>query len=215
MHTTEELASADFAIAIDGAPASVESLFPGFTELDRLGVVVRTGFGAVGASTLILAAVTAFYDRLRLAGDDFFAYADYFVFHVGERRGRHGKLDVWPDHKEVVVPAVAEEILRAVNDRGVTRLLVEDRAPGEPALEPDTRASAERRIATCVAYSPAGRVAGADVTIAGSGTTESYVRALLGSDGAAVAAARGSLLEAGRPVETFRRIGLPEALRRL
>jgi hypothetical protein len=215
VHTTEQLASADFAITLAGAPASVEELFPGFTELDRLGIVVRTGFGAVGASTLILAAVTAFYDRLRTVSDNFFAYADYFVFHVGERRGRHGKLDVWPDHKEVVVPADAEEILRAVNDRGVTRLLVEDRPPAEPALEPDTRASAERRIATCVAYSPVGRVAGADVTIAGTDTTESYVRALLGSGGAAIFEERRALMEDGRPVETFRRIGLEEALCRL
>jgi hypothetical protein len=215
VHTTEQLASADFEITLAGGPASVESVFPGFTELDRLGVVVHTGFGAVGASTLILAAVTAFYDRLRAERDDFFAYADYFVFHVGARRGRHGKLDVWPDHKEVVVPADAEQILRAVNDRGVTRLLVEDREPGEPGLEPDTRASAERRIETCVAFSPTGRVADADVTIAGTDTTESYVRALLGFEGAAIAEERRALLEEGRPVETFRRIGLQEALCRL
>jgi hypothetical protein len=215
MHTTTTLRSPDFEIAVAGRPGGVEAVFEGFGELDRLGIVVRRPFGAVGASTLILAAVTAFYDRLRAVEDDFFAYADYFVFHVGERRGRHGKLDLWREHKEVVVPDEPEEILRAVNDRGVTRLLVQDGAPGDPRFERDTRASATRRIVSAIAYSPAGRVSDADVVVRGTEATEAYVRALLADGGGAVLAARRSLLDGERPVETFRRVALDEALRLL
>ncbi len=41
--------------------------------------------------------------------------------------------DVWPDHKEVTVPDHAEELLQAINDRGITRLLVEDGAARRPS----------------------------------------------------------------------------------
>jgi len=122
MHTAEELSSPAFAVRVGGRAATLEDLFPGFVEHDRLGVVVRQPCGAVGASTLILAAVTAFYDAQRAKGDGFFIYPDYFLFHVGTRLGDHGMLDVWPAHKEVVVPDEPEALLRAINDRGITRL---------------------------------------------------------------------------------------------
>lgn len=41
----------------------------------------------------------------------------------------HSSLDVWPPHKEVIVPNEPEQILEAINDRGITRLLVEDVLP--------------------------------------------------------------------------------------
>ena len=40
-------------------------MFPGFDEHDRLGIVIHDDLGAAGAGSLILATVTAFYDRLR------------------------------------------------------------------------------------------------------------------------------------------------------
>ncbi len=101
-------------------------MFPDFDEHDRLGIVIHDDLGAAGAASLILAAVTAFYDRLRAQDETFFAYADYFAFHVGADTGSLRKLDVYPAHKEVVVPNDAEQILQAINDRGVTRLLVPD-----------------------------------------------------------------------------------------
>src|SRR5919199_663538 len=96
----------------------------------RVGAVVRTPCGAVGASTLILAAVTAFYDVQRAGGEDFFIYPDFFLFHVGRPLGDHSMLDVWPGHKEVVVTGGPDALLEAINDRGVTHLAVEDGAPG-------------------------------------------------------------------------------------
>jgi len=154
-------------------------LFDGFGEQDRLGVVVRHSCGAVGASALITATVTAFYDIQRARGPDFFIYPDYFLFHVGVPLGDHSMLDIWPGHKEVVVEDDPERILEAINDRAITRLVVHDGEPADTAYERETLASARDRIATCLTYSPSGRVRDADVRIVGNPVTERYVNAVL------------------------------------
>jgi hypothetical protein len=210
VHTADELTSDSFAITVDDRPARVTDVFLDFDERDRLGVVVRRLCGGVGASALVLACITAFYDAQRARSDDFFICPDYFFFHVGSRLGDHGMLDVWPEHKEVVVPDEPEYILRAINDRGVTRLLVDDGELGRPQFEPQTLASAESRVVTALAYSPDGRVNDADVSVAGNDATESYVAAVL--EAAELPAAREALRENRRPVETYRRLTLAEAL---
>ena len=223
MHTTADLSSSSFSIRVDGTPGDVESVFAGFSDRDRLGVVVREPCGAVGASALILAAITAYYDVWKARAADFFIYPDYFLFHAGRLLGDHGQLDIWPPHKEVVVEDDAEQLLRAINDRGVTRLLVPDRDSPNGAsgshLERESLASAHDRIVTSLAYAAAGRVAGADVRIAGNGVTEDYVQAviersatMLQFDRPALEAARRDLAEGGSPVESYRRIGLEDAL---
>jgi hypothetical protein len=201
LHTTG-LRSHDFRIQITGTPATVDDLFPGFDEHDRLGIVLTADHGAAGAATLVLAAVTAFYDRLRAAGEPFFAYADYFAFHVGRRRGDLRKLDVWPPHKEVVVPADPDRVLEAINDRAVTRLLVPDGPGVTPDLAPETRAGAERRIVTALAYAPGGVVPGAEVTVAGSPRSRAFVAQMLD----------GALGPRPLDAETFRSLTLTEAL---
>lgn len=240
MHTSKELRSDSFAIELDGRPAGIEDVFPGFDAHDRLGIVVREPFGAVGASGLLLAAVTAFYDAQRARAEEFFIYPDYFLFHVDRALGDHSMLDVWPSHKEVVVPDDAEAILRAVNDRAITRLLVPDGEPGRAQLAAETSASARSRIVNVLRYSSTGRVPDGDVRVAGNDVTESYVRAVLDPDGlvetigdaadpyaAAVArranevapdvrarlrASREGLREQGRAVETYRTLTLDQAL---
>jgi hypothetical protein len=125
-------------------------------------------------------------------------------------------LDIWPAHKEVVVSDEPEELLRAINDRAITRLVVEDRAPRTPAYERESLASARARILSAVAYSADGRVAEADVSVAGNAVTESYVAAVfdesqpVGRD--ELAATRQLLRQDGDPVETYRRLTLDEAL---
>src|SRR5918992_4432120 len=133
MHSSRELRSSSFEVRVDGRAARVEDLFEGFGEQDRLGVVMSQPCGAVGASALISATITAFYDLHRAGGPDFFVYPDYYLFHVGRPLGDHARLDVWPRRKEVVVPDEPERILEAIDDRAITRLLVED---GEPAHPP-------------------------------------------------------------------------------
>src|ERR671915_1547635 len=179
MHSSRELRSSSFEIRVDGRAGRVDDLFEGFGEQDRLGVVMSGPCGAVGASALITATITAFYDFHRARGEDFFVYPDYYLFHVGRPLGDHARLDVWPRRKEVVVGEAAQEILEAIDDRAITRLVVEHGAPAPPDLEAEAVASARGRIRTCLAYSPAGRVEDADVEIAGNQVTEGYVEAIL------------------------------------
>lgn len=208
MHTTA-LRSDEFAITVDGHPAGLSDVFPGFDEHDRLGIVIHDRLGAAGAGTLILAAVTGFYDRLRAAGEPFFAYADYFAFHVGADHGTLRKLDVWPPHKEVVVANDAERILEAINDRGVTRLLVPDAPaehPGsEPVIEPDTLHSAQRRIRTALVYAPSGQTRAADVVVSGSAHSDAYIDAMLGGP-------LGGQAVQARPAQSYRRTDPRRAL---
>jgi hypothetical protein len=258
MHSSRELRSSSFDVRVDGRPARLEDVFEGFGEQDRLGVVMSRPCGAVGASALITATITAFYDLHRARGPEFFVYPDYYLFHVGRPLGDHARLDVWPRRKEVVVGEEPQAILEAIDDRGITRLVVEDGEAAESELDDEVVASARGRIRTCLAYSPAGRVADADVAIASNPVTEGYVEAILdpearvskmraeadaaeaGGRGASVPRAdalrariaaiesrlgeverevrlgilrsRGQLLEGGVPVETYRRIGLDQAL---
>jgi hypothetical protein len=232
-----------FDIRLDGNPGAIGDLFDGFDEHDRLGVVVSSPCGAVGASALITASITAFYDVQRTRGSDFFIYPDYYLFHVGRALGDHARLDIWPPHKEVVVKAQPRALLESIVDRGITRLMVEDGEPGESELLEEDVASARARVVTCLAYSPSGRVADGDVRIASNPVTEGYVDNVLDPE-ARIAAlrsrpepdgtradeiearagevepevrrrirdARRELVEDGVPVETYRRIGLDEAL---
>lgn len=218
MHSAKELTSDQFAYAVAGRPAAFPDVFPGFDRRDRLGVVVRTPGGALGASALILAAVTAFYDLERARADDFFCYPDYFVFHVGAPVGRYAMLDLWPEHKEVAVPAGdPEALLQAINDRAVTRLLVEDGPAGAPAFGRATLASVGLRDA--LAYAPDGRGRGADVAVTGNPVAERYVAAVIDGAGpladgarAQLRARRAALLEGRLPVERYRRLSVEDAL---
>ena len=253
MHSSRELRSSSFEVRVDGRAARLEDLFEGFGEQDRLGVVMSRPCGAVGASALIAATITAFYDLHRARGEDFFVYPDYYLFHVGRPLGDHARLDVWPRRKEVVVREEPQAVLEAIDDRAISRLVVEDGEPADGGLDDEVVASARGRIRTCLAYSPAGRVHDADVEIAGNQVTEGYMEAVLDPESrierlraelaeaeaaAPEAAALGAriasiqsrlgeierdvrmrvlqerswLLRDGVPVETYRRIGLDEAL---
>jgi hypothetical protein len=243
MHSSGELTKDKFEVNVDGQPAWVDDLFPGFGEQARVGLIVRDDFGAVGASSLLMAAVTGFYDIQRDRNPDgFYRYADYFLFHAGHIHGCHAMLDVFPDHKEVVVADDPESILRAVNDRGITHLIVPEGEPREAALHPETLNGAKERIKGAIAYSPSGRVEGADIEIKGNEHIDFYVWATLepaewcarseaeGADpklvawersrlgevsdevAAEILAQREQLKVSDRSVESFRRTSIDEAL---
>lgn len=244
MHSSRELRSSAFEIRVAGRVMRLGDVCEGFGEHDRLGVVIGRPGGALGASALITAAITAFYDLQRARGPEFFIYPDYYLFHLGRLRGDHSRLDIWPPHKEVVVSDEAPQVLDAINDRAITRLVVEDGEPSRSELGREALASARARIRTCLAYSASGRVAEGDVRLAGNAVVEGYVNTTLdperrvaelrakGAEArAAQIAARGdeipaeeririkrarqALVEDGAPVETYRRIELDEALARL
>jgi hypothetical protein len=168
-----------FEIGLAGRSGSIEGLFPGFGEHDRLGLVMRRPCAAVGASALIAATITAFYDIQRSRGADFFIYPDYYLFHVGGPLGDHARLDIWPGRKEVLVEDDPDRILEAIDDRAITRLVVEDGSAREHELDAEPVASARARIVSCLAYSASGRVADADVRIESNPVAEGYVEAIL------------------------------------
>ena len=72
-----------------------------------------------------------------------------------------------------------EALLEALNERAITRLLVEDGSPRAAELDRAELASARGRLATCLAYSASGRVAGATSGSPGNEVTEGYVEAIL------------------------------------
>ena len=124
---------------------------------------------------------------------------------------------------------------------GPSRTIVEDSITGALTYR-ELLAGARMEIISCLAYSPSGRVQAGDVRIAGNEVTEGYVGAILdpgahagelrsedaasayahtiasragevdAAERARIGRARDELKENGRPVETYRRIGLDEAL---
>ncbi|WP_096241786.1 hypothetical protein [Alteribacillus bidgolensis] len=226
MHTIETLKSKDFDFEINGQKASLKEIFPGFNENDRIGIVTRTPGGSMGANALIMSALTWFYDFFRPElGDDpgkLRIYPDYFVLHVGKRYMNHTMIDVWPPHKDVVVEEDdPEQILEAINDRGITRLVVEDIPPTSPTFLRETVSSAKRRIVSALAYSSTGRVDQADVTIKGCAESEKNVMATmhmseeLSDMKDQLQKNRDALLVDDRPVETYRRIDPADAIKKL
>lgn len=165
MHSSEELCGDDFEITHNGQPVSHQAFFKNHTVDRRIGVVAPNRVDAVGAATLIMAYITAFYDRYREAGDDFFAYADYFVFQGEQPPASYTMLDIWPDHKSVVTTGDHVSRLNAINDRAVNVLIVPE---GEETLRDYERPqmeSARRNIQECYVYSATGTCPDADTII--------------------------------------------------
>jgi len=219
MHTGALLSSEDFAIALDGRPATIADLLPGFTVDARVAIVSRRPGAPFGAATLLLALVTAWYEerRRRAAGAAFHDYPDWFLLQVGGEHADLGMLEVWPPRKHVVVEPDAEQLLGALSDRAVDYLLVEDGEPRRGQVLRETRNALRLRAA--LAYDPSGRAAGADVVVTGRGRSEQLVAQSIADstnvpeavrDGCR--AARARISADGASVERLRRIDLDTAL---
>ena len=94
MHTSTILRSDDFRVTDDhGTPIALTG---GLRSDDRLGIISpRYEDALLGASGVILAFVTAFYDiqRARQAetGQPFFIYPDYYAFFLGQSDAVRGQ----------------------------------------------------------------------------------------------------------------------------
>jgi hypothetical protein len=181
VHTATQLRHDLFTIQVDGADATREELFPDWGPLDRLGVVVTEPFGAVGAAHLVQVAITCFYDhRPRRRGPDDVIYPEIYAFHVGGPWGDHSAFDFWPQRKEVFVSDDPRDVLDAVNDTAITRLVVVDAPAHRVEHRAKERPTALDRIVGAYAYSASGRVSDPDIVIAGlSGVTEVNARNVL------------------------------------
>lgn len=166
MHTTKELDRTSFEYRVDGDRVSQETVMPHVTWDDRVGVVMETGIEGLGAGTFVLSCVTAFYDYLSETREgDFFEYPDYYTFQTTSEPADYRMLDVYPNHKNVAVESTAEQLLRAINDRAITTLLVPDVSPTSPDVDGITLQSAHRRIDHCYVYAPNGRPSDAEFSI--------------------------------------------------
>ena len=130
----------------------------------RVGLLAPEGTEGVGAVTLAMAYVTAFYDVLRQQGGEFFAYPDFFTFQRRDRLVNHGSFDFWPD-KDVRVSNDPNATVAAIADRAINVLLVPDTAPTEHRLEPVQDERIRRTLTRCFVYSRHGEVADADLVI--------------------------------------------------
>ncbi|MDA0698382.1 MAG: hypothetical protein O3B16_00880, partial [Chloroflexi bacterium] len=167
----------------------------------------------------IMSAVTAFYDIHRQSAEDYFIYPDYFIFGINCVPGDYGMLDIWPEHKCITVGATAEECVRAINDRGVTILVLPDTTPREPELERQTRSSYLQRLKFGLIYSPGAVIGDSDIQITCPPALEPYLATIIQKTPALSAAAREVLhsrrqaaTAAGAPVEHYRRVPPATAL---
>ena len=192
MHTIH-LRGADFSIIEHGKPVSHADFFADFTAVTRLGIVTPQGTAGIGATTMIMAAMTAFYDRYRATNRPFSrVYPDFYTFQNRDSLAHYTWLDIWPTHKDVTMPQSASARLDMIVDRAIHILLVPEaergcRADDQSGLLASNHAtdlvsihgdqntavylkpqleSAKRVIHTCYAYNASGAVKEADIEIA-------------------------------------------------
>jgi len=174
MHTATQLNQSQFSIRLAGEHTQCEGLLPGWAAEDRFGIVVHEAFGALGASLLIQAVISAFFDFAPTRRTSMAQYPEIYVFHVGGRYGDFSPFDFWPSRKEVFIDDDPVAVLGSINDRAITRIAVPDSDPVPVDFASLVSAgwsecnSARERIKGAYAYSPRGRVGNPDVSISGT-----------------------------------------------
>lgn len=220
MHSSS-LRGTDFKITQHGEAIPHAHLFSSFQDTDRLGIVVPRRFGGIGAMTLIMAYVTAFYDRYRERGPEFYAYPDFFTFQREAPCADYCMFDIWPYHKNIHVPDDVQQTAEAITGRGVNVLLVPDNDPREVAISPVERESARRNVQQCFAYSEFGTASSSDLVIeCRSELLRGYALSVLDSlpadESALEQRSQWEARLAGDTLrQTFRRLDLDDALQRL
>ena len=158
------LRGSDFRLSWKGRAVLHRDFFRDHGYNTRVGLLAPEGTEGVGAVTLAMACVTAFYDGFRQQGSEFFAYPDFFTFQRRDRLVDYGYFDFWPD-KDVRVPDDRNATVAAIADRAIDVLLVPDNPSTERPLEPVQDERIRRTLARCFVYSRHGEVAEADLVI--------------------------------------------------
>jgi len=166
MHTAFELKKTMFRAERNGVAVDPYALLD-WDERDRLGVVIDRPVGALGAGLMILLAAAAFYDAPGKRRRSRPLYPEIYLFHAGGPWGTFIQFDFWPAHKEVFVARDPRDLLAAINNRGVTHLVL-PHGHRQPTAhwfkEPEAAAD---RIKRCYVYdTDGGTVAGETVRLA-------------------------------------------------
>lgn len=164
MHSSS-LRGSDFEINWRGESTRHADLFSSFQDTDRAGIVIPRRLEGLGAMNLIMAYVTAFYDRYRERVSEFYAYPDFFTFQNETPCADYCMFDIWPYHKNVAVQHDPQKSAEAITGRGVNILLVPEDVRHEKEISPVELESARRTIKQCFAYSETGNTTSADLVI--------------------------------------------------
>jgi hypothetical protein len=130
---------------------------------DRLGIVLNSPLGALGASMLMQLVTTAYYD-VRPSRREAPHYAEIYLFHSGGHYGDFTSFDVLP-RRELFLSGEPEALIEAINDRAITHLAVPDGVPRGITLPWTETESAHDRIRHCFIYAADGRTDDADIAI--------------------------------------------------
>jgi len=164
MHVVTLLKADMFDVEIDGKPASIAQALPDWNPHDRFGLVIDDALGGIGATHLLQIATTSFYDVKPSRRTELTVYPEIYAFHIGKGYGAHAPYDFWPARREIITSLDHREVLDAINDRGITRLAVPNRAPLEVVHRPKE----------VDVYSPSGRVSDPDLVISGNDKRTEY-----------------------------------------
>ncbi|MBT6622772.1 MAG: hypothetical protein HN780_06060 [Gemmatimonadetes bacterium] len=215
MHSSS-LRDSDFQIIADGTSVELCHYFSGYSNTKRLGLFAPNRLEGVGAITLVMAHVTAFYNTYRANNEEFFAYPDYFTFQSLEPKAIYSLFDIWPDHKSVAVSTDSVERLNAITDRAINILLVPAGASTAHDFERQQLAAATRLIDTCYIYSEDGTLTDPDLVIrCNTDPFDKWIESVFNSIPGGEAAAktwRSAHNKEDTIEQSFRRIGLQEAL---
>ena len=160
-----------FAATRDGTAVPLEEVIPEWGADDRLGIVIREPFGSLGASLLLQVAGLLHYEVEPGRRCERPQYPQLYAFHVCSMFGDHSSFDIFPPRREVLVGEDPAELLGAINDRAITRLLVPDIPPHDlgyiaASMSGWTDEAAFREnVMSAWAYSAAGTVDAADLTV--------------------------------------------------
>lgn len=160
-----------FAATRRGSAIALEEVIPAWRANDRLGIVIREPFGSLGASLLLQVAALFHYEVEPSRRSERPQYPQLYAFHVGSRFGDHSSFDIFPPRREVLVSEDPAELLGAINDRAITRLLVPDTPPRDleyiaASMSGWTDEAAFREsVKSAWAYGAAGTVDAADLMV--------------------------------------------------
>jgi hypothetical protein len=174
MHVVGLLKSDMFDVRIEDRAASIAEALPDWNAHDRFGLVIDEALGGIGATHLLQIAITSFYDVKPSRRTELTVYPEIYAFHIGKGRGAHAPYDFWPARREVILSMDHREVLDAINDRGITRLAVPERAPRIVTHRPKEEDAALDRIASAFVYHPSGRVSDPDLFISGNDRRTEY-----------------------------------------